>query len=88
MVSKVYVVNECPKMIIDEKDKSVENNNKMQNNDQMTKVDRYILHISNEMVSQFNPNETTKEELRKEERLMCNRRIIKDPFARSFHNKK
>lgn len=51
MVSKMYVVNECPIMINDAKNKSAEDN-KMQNSDQMTKIDRYILHISNEMVSQ------------------------------------
>lgn len=51
MVSKMYVVNECPIMINDAKNKSAEDN-KLQNSDQMTKIDRYILHISNEMVSQ------------------------------------
>lgn len=54
MVSKVYVVNESPKKMISvEEDKSEVKNIKMQNtSDQMTKIDRYILHISNEMVSQ------------------------------------
>lgn len=51
MVSKSYVVNsECPR-IIDDDEKCVRNADKMQDADRMTRIDRYILHISNEMVS-------------------------------------
>lgn len=49
MVSKSYVVNECPKFL-DDDDKCVKNVT-MQNSDQMKRIDRYILHIGNEMVS-------------------------------------
>lgn len=51
MVSKSYEVNsECPQ-IIDDDEKCVKSASKMQDADQMTRFDRYILHISNEMVS-------------------------------------
>ena len=48
MVSKSYVVNECTGEI-DEDDNSLT---------RMTKIDRYILQIRNEMVSQKNETET------------------------------
>lgn len=44
MVSKSYAVND--KVIAES-----ENNAKMENSDQLNKFDRYMLHISNEMVS-------------------------------------
>lgn len=49
MVSKSYEVNECPK-IADDDDECVKNV-KMQNSEQMKRIDRYMLHITNEMVS-------------------------------------
>lgn len=49
MVSKVYVVNQCPAMT-DEDDKS-EGNAKVQSSDSMKAIDKYILQIGNEMVS-------------------------------------
>lgn len=55
MVSKSYEVNsECPQ-IIDDDEKCVNSANKMQDAEQMTRFDRYILHISNEMVSGPSP---------------------------------
>lgn len=56
MVSKVYVVNQCPS-VIDEDEKSLKNETIVQDqknvgeHTQMKRIDRYILHISNEMVS-------------------------------------
>lgn len=50
MVSKSYVVNECP-TLADDDHKSVKNAQLAADSDQMSKIDRYILHISNEMVS-------------------------------------
>lgn len=50
MVSKSYVVNECPN-IADEDDELSVKNSKMQNSEQMKRIDRYMLHITNEMVS-------------------------------------
>jgi hypothetical protein len=51
MVSKSYVVNECP-TLTDDDHKSVQNEKlETSSKQQMSKIDRYILHISNEMVS-------------------------------------
>lgn len=48
MVSKSYVVNECSR-VIDDEDKLT----------RMSKIDRYILQISNEMVSRKNGDAKT-----------------------------
>lgn len=66
MVSKSYVVNECPR-IIDDNDNSV-SDARMHASDQMTKIDRYILHISNEMVSSPETNRTVSARATREKR--------------------
>jgi hypothetical protein len=53
MVSKSYVVNEISET--PENEEQSVNRAKMQNSDQMKKVDRYILHIT-EMVSDKSEN--------------------------------
>lgn len=58
MVSKSYVVNECPN-IADDDDECVKNV-KMQNSEQMKRIDRYMLHITNEMVSDKKKSENKK----------------------------
>lgn len=50
MVSKSYIVNDCTSNIIDDGDKC-EKNEPIKNSEHMTRIDRYILHFSNEMVS-------------------------------------
>lgn len=54
MVVKSYEVNECPNVGNDD-DNSVKSA-KMQNTDQMKRIDRYMLHITNEMVSDKSEN--------------------------------
>lgn len=59
MVSKSYSVSECPRTA----DKSEEcADNAKANSDQIKTIDRFILHISSEMVSRARTKEMAKEE--------------------------
>jgi hypothetical protein len=87
MVSRSYEVNECP-TISDDNQKGVKNAKVSTASDHMNKIDRYILHISNEMVS-------VEAARRREEKLVrrttttteerCVTRIIKDSVPQGHH---
>lgn len=71
MVSKSYAVNECSN-VIDDDDKSLT---------RMTKIDRYILQISNEMVSEKNAK---RRRTRKARKRQGHRRRNKKQFGTTF----
>jgi hypothetical protein len=74
MVSKSYVVNECPQLA-DDDDECVKNTNMQSTEQQMkgTKIDRYMLHITNEIVS--DKEKKRKEKRRSKTRTVAQRRI-------------